>query len=167
MGAGIAQVTAAAGFKTVVLEVQDDVLKKGLGRIHKFLDDPDADTRKVARRHGRKDLKVNAKPEEELTLTHPGVPMVRRGDALRVKLGNEFGMKRIVFVKTVEHVLSAGDYTMELTVDLDDPYHDEDDARKKRKKKRAARNRNRRGEHRTTQGERARRQPAKHRQRRG
>jgi 3-hydroxybutyryl-CoA dehydrogenase len=39
MGSGIAQVTAAAGFKTVVLEVQDDVLKKGLGRIEKFLTD--------------------------------------------------------------------------------------------------------------------------------
>ena len=39
MGAGIAQVSAAAGFRTVVLEVNDDVLKKGLGRIEKFLTD--------------------------------------------------------------------------------------------------------------------------------
>jgi 3-hydroxybutyryl-CoA dehydrogenase len=39
MGSGIAQVSAAAGFKTVVLEVHDDVLKKGLGRIEKFLSD--------------------------------------------------------------------------------------------------------------------------------
>ena len=37
MGAGIAQVSAAAGFKTIVLEVNEDVLKKGLGRIDKFL----------------------------------------------------------------------------------------------------------------------------------
>ncbi len=37
MGAGIAQVSAAAGFKTFVLEVNDDVLKKGVGRIDKFL----------------------------------------------------------------------------------------------------------------------------------
>jgi 3-hydroxybutyryl-CoA dehydrogenase len=39
MGAGIAQVSAAAGFRTVVLEVNEDVLKKGLGRIEKFLTD--------------------------------------------------------------------------------------------------------------------------------
>ena len=39
MGAGIAQVSAAAGFKTIVLEVNEDVLKKGLGRIDKFLTD--------------------------------------------------------------------------------------------------------------------------------
>src|SRR5690606_5242578 len=37
MGAGIAQVSAAAGFKTVVLEVDNGVLQKGLGRIEKFL----------------------------------------------------------------------------------------------------------------------------------
>jgi 3-hydroxybutyryl-CoA dehydrogenase len=39
MGAGIAQVSAAAGFRTIVLEVNEDVLKKGLGRIEKFLTD--------------------------------------------------------------------------------------------------------------------------------
>ncbi|HQZ38781.1 MAG TPA: 3-hydroxybutyryl-CoA dehydrogenase [Vicinamibacterales bacterium] len=39
MGAGVAQVSAAAGFKTVVLEVNADVLEKGLGRIEKFLTD--------------------------------------------------------------------------------------------------------------------------------
>jgi 3-hydroxybutyryl-CoA dehydrogenase len=39
MGAGIAQVSAGAGFKTVVLEVSEGVLQKGLGRIEKFLGD--------------------------------------------------------------------------------------------------------------------------------
>jgi 3-hydroxybutyryl-CoA dehydrogenase len=38
MGAGIAQVTAAAGFKTIVLEVNEAVLAKGLARIDKFLE---------------------------------------------------------------------------------------------------------------------------------
>jgi 3-hydroxybutyryl-CoA dehydrogenase len=39
MGAGIAQVSAAAGYKTIVREVNQAVLDKGLGRIRKFLDD--------------------------------------------------------------------------------------------------------------------------------
>src|SRR3954447_8299871 len=39
MGAGIAQVCAAAGYKTVVREVDDILLNKGLGRVKKFLDD--------------------------------------------------------------------------------------------------------------------------------
>lgn len=37
MGAGIAQVSAAAGFRTIVLEVNDSVLAKGLARIDKVL----------------------------------------------------------------------------------------------------------------------------------
>src|SRR3954452_15766086 len=39
MGSGIAQVWAAAGYKTVVREVDDILLNKGLGRIRKFLED--------------------------------------------------------------------------------------------------------------------------------
>ncbi len=37
MGAGIAQVSAAAGVRTIVLEVNEPLLQKGLGRIEKFL----------------------------------------------------------------------------------------------------------------------------------
>jgi 3-hydroxybutyryl-CoA dehydrogenase len=39
MGAGIAQVAAATGHRTVVLEVEQTLLDKGLGRIRKMLDD--------------------------------------------------------------------------------------------------------------------------------
>ena len=38
MGAGIAQVSAAAGYKTIVREVAQGAVDKGLGRIGKFLD---------------------------------------------------------------------------------------------------------------------------------
>jgi 3-hydroxybutyryl-CoA dehydrogenase len=39
MGSGIAQVCAAAGYKTVVREVEQSFLDKGLARVRKFLDD--------------------------------------------------------------------------------------------------------------------------------
>ena len=39
MGSGIAQVCAAAGYRTIVREVEQGVLDKGLGRIGKFLSD--------------------------------------------------------------------------------------------------------------------------------
>jgi 3-hydroxybutyryl-CoA dehydrogenase len=38
MGAGIAQVCAQAGYRTIVREVDDGVLAKGMGRIEKFLE---------------------------------------------------------------------------------------------------------------------------------
>jgi 3-hydroxybutyryl-CoA dehydrogenase len=37
MGAGIAQVSAAAGYRTIVREVEDSLVSKGLGRIERFL----------------------------------------------------------------------------------------------------------------------------------
>ena len=39
MGSGIAQVCAAAGYKTIVREVEQGFLDKGMGRIQKFLND--------------------------------------------------------------------------------------------------------------------------------
>src|SRR5437899_2068194 len=39
MGSGIAQVCAASGYRTIVREVDDKLLERGLGRIKKFLDD--------------------------------------------------------------------------------------------------------------------------------
>jgi 3-hydroxybutyryl-CoA dehydrogenase len=39
MGSGIAQISAAAGYQTIVREVNDALLQKGLDRIHKFLDE--------------------------------------------------------------------------------------------------------------------------------
>jgi 3-hydroxybutyryl-CoA dehydrogenase len=39
MGSGIARVCAASGYKTIVREIDDMFLNKGLGRIRKFLDD--------------------------------------------------------------------------------------------------------------------------------
>ncbi|MEM7049676.1 MAG: 3-hydroxybutyryl-CoA dehydrogenase [Acidobacteriota bacterium] len=38
MGAGIAEVSARAGYETIVRELSENVLDKGLGRIHKSLD---------------------------------------------------------------------------------------------------------------------------------
>ena len=39
MGSGIAQVCATAGYKTIVREVEEGFLNKGLGRVQKFLSD--------------------------------------------------------------------------------------------------------------------------------
>src|SRR5207249_7518236 len=39
MGSGIAQVSAAAGYRTIVREVNDSFLERGLGRVRRFLDD--------------------------------------------------------------------------------------------------------------------------------
>jgi 3-hydroxybutyryl-CoA dehydrogenase len=53
MGSGIAQVSAAAGYKTIVREVDDRLLEKGLGRIRKFLEDGVAKGKVTAEASGR------------------------------------------------------------------------------------------------------------------
>src|SRR4026208_765259 len=55
MGSGIAQISAAAGYKTIVREVDDIALDKGIGRIKKFLDDGGAQGKGAAgnKRSGR------------------------------------------------------------------------------------------------------------------
>jgi 3-hydroxybutyryl-CoA dehydrogenase len=60
MGAGIAQVSAAAGYRTVVREIDDTLLQRGLGRIRKFLDEgvalgkvtPESRDRAIGNLHG-------------------------------------------------------------------------------------------------------------------
>ena len=52
MGAGIAQVCAAAGYKTIVREVDETFLNKGLGRIKKFLEDGVAKGKETAEARG-------------------------------------------------------------------------------------------------------------------
>jgi hypothetical protein len=55
--------------------------------------------------------------------THPGIASLRRGDAIRVSIPSEgyIGAQGIVFVIGVTHTLSAGDYTMTMTLGLHDP----------------------------------------------
>jgi len=48
MGSGIAQVCAAAGYRTIVREVDDILLNKGIGRIRKFLDEGVAKGKRTA-----------------------------------------------------------------------------------------------------------------------
>src|SRR5438445_7256406 len=48
MGSGIAQVCAASGYKTIVREVDETFLQKGLGRIKNFVDDGVAKGRATA-----------------------------------------------------------------------------------------------------------------------
>jgi hypothetical protein len=59
-------------------------------------------------------------------VTHPGIPGLRRGHALRVFLP-ESGSKDIVYVKDVTHSVSPGGYDMEVTCSFEDPFVAQDE----------------------------------------
>jgi 3-hydroxybutyryl-CoA dehydrogenase len=100
MGAGIAQVSAASGYKTIVREVSQEALDKGLSRIRTFLDDgvtkgkvrPEARDATVARLSGTTtfddfrgcDLVIEAIVEnlEEKRHSYAALESVVRSDAI-------------------------------------------------------------------------------------
>lgn len=88
------------------------------------------------------------KPRYEVTVRHPGVPWVRRGDALRLYVPEEGvttenGQAVICFVNAVTHTVAAGEYTMEITVRFADPFLDERKARSKQRREDKKRKRKR------------------------
>jgi hypothetical protein len=97
---------------------------KRYGYVHRVVWSPDAKTDAELLQQGREYLAAVAKPIKELTLTHAGIPGIRRGDAIQLGLGDEALRKQIVWVVEVQFRLSPGDFTMDLTVSFDDPYVD-------------------------------------------
>lgn len=106
----------------------------------------DADTVAEARDAGQRHLVLIGKPDNTLTLTHPGLPQIRRGDAIRALLP-DVALRQIIFVSEARHQLTGSDYTTELSVTFSDPFVDarldkttEDryDAARKRGRKAAA-----------------------------
>lgn len=97
----------------------------------------------AARRWGKQWLARTAQPWTQITLTHPGIPWVGRGDGVRLNLPAEL-LTADVYILSASHRVDYGAYTMELVATVTDPYKkDERAARVKRRKAAAARARGR------------------------
>lgn len=95
------------------------------GYVRRVFYSPDASTQSELRKEGATWLAAAAKPVRTLTLTHPGIPRLRRGDAIRLGLGQDALRRQIVYVYETHHRINGpGDYTQETTVIFDDPYVD-------------------------------------------
>lgn len=101
------------------------------------------DTLTELRKYAKRRLARLYAPRPQVTFTHPGLPWVDRGDAIKFSLPED-GLEQIVYVTDVRHDLSAGSYTMDVTVRWTDPWlADERKARVTRKKEAAAARRRR------------------------
>lgn len=92
------------------------------GYVHRIFFSPDARTDADLAREAKAFLSAVAKPIKTLTLTHSGMPHIRRGDAIQVAIGSEDVRKQVVWVYEVQHSLVAGNYQMTVTVIFDDPF---------------------------------------------
>lgn len=121
----------------LVVKVQSPASIKRFGYIHRNLDARDADSLAEARRTGLRSLVRTADPQKLLTLSHPGIPTLKRGDAIRVSLPDD-ALQQLLYVTSIVHNLSAANYTMDLQVKFTDPVEDARLARVKAKRAGAA-----------------------------
>lgn len=131
--------------KKVKVTVVDRKRMRRYGYIKKTINENGLETKAEARRWAKRWLSHLNGPRKDVTFTHPGIPWLDRGDAVRLYLRN-VGLHQTVFVKSVRHTLSAGSYEMEVTVGFDDPYIDAAEARAKKKRELAAKRRKRKRE---------------------
>lgn len=103
----------------------------------------EADSIAELRRKGKRELARRAKPKEDFSFTHPGMPTLRLGDAVRVTNQEAGLVKQIVYVSEVAHTIQPGDYTMDVTISFDDPFVDKRPDKVRRKQAAAATKRNR------------------------
>lgn len=89
------------------------------------------------RQWAKKQLATLYANKKQLSFTHPGIPLLDRGTALKLYLP-EADVDQIVFVTTVTHSLSAGSYQIEVTVGFDDPWAVDTKKAKTQQKKDAA-----------------------------
>lgn len=106
---------------------------KRYGYVHQTMTSTQADSVAEGTRIAKRHLAKVARPEQTLSLTHPGIPTLRRLHALKVALP-DIGVQQIVYVTGVNHRLDAQGYTMDVSVRFDDPFVDDSasvDAHKK------------------------------------
>lgn len=89
------------------------------------------------REWAKKQLATLYANKKELSFSHPGIPLLDRGTALRVYLP-EADVDQIVFVTSVTHSLSAGSYEMQVAVGFSDPWAVDQKKSKVQQKKDAA-----------------------------
>lgn len=120
--------------KKIEADVVSKRASKRYGYVHTtiHLDDP-VNSKAQARKLAKRKLVTSMRPSREVTLTHPGVSSLFRGDAIRMRLP-ELGLTEIVYVKSVSHSVGSGEYTMSVTCGFQDPYIDKkgEEIRKKR-----------------------------------
>jgi hypothetical protein len=109
--------------KKISVIVESKPAIKAFGYVHRTVYAHGADSIAEARQMGQYHLARIAKLQRTLTVTHPGIVTVHKGDSIRLDLP-EIGVKQVVWVAEVTHNVAPGDYTMDVTLVFDDPFVD-------------------------------------------
>jgi hypothetical protein len=110
--------------KKIVVKIKSPSAVARYGYIHRIVYAQDADTPGEAKAQGRRYLAKLARPNKEATISHRGIPWVKRLQAIRLSFPEQ-QVKQIVYVKSVRFSLTAQGLDMEMNMAFDDPYVDE------------------------------------------
>lgn len=96
---------------------------KRYGFIHNNVYSPDAKSRATAKEEGDQFLAAVAISTQQIQGTMPGMPLLRRLDAIRFELPVE-KISQLVFITEASHAVSGGSYITTFTAAFDDPFVD-------------------------------------------
>lgn len=109
--------------KKITATVRSQVGIQRYGLIHRRVYSKDADS--VAALHGeaQRFMARVLNPAREMSFSHEGIPSIRRGETVRVNVGQTFdGQDFDVFTVGVRHAVTPQGYTMNVTLQFDDPF---------------------------------------------
>lgn len=109
-----------AKHKAIVVNVTRQQQVKRYGYVHLTVYAHGASSAAEVRALGLAHLARVLRKKENLTITTPFIPGLRRGAYIRLAL-KELGLTQIVYVQSMSHNLSPGNATMDLTLSFDDP----------------------------------------------
>lgn len=134
------------------VRVVDQARRRRYGEIVETMSAPRGiDTHAELRRWATRQLTTLRTPKSEVPVTLPGIPMLDRGDAVRLTL-EDADIDSVAYLTSVRHDLSSGSYTVQATVAFSDPYVDARAERVRKMKQAAQRRRSGRAVARTAGG---------------
>lgn len=109
--------------KRKVTVVDHDAVRR-LGYVHRDIKAGTVASVSALRSKARRKLAEGLRTKKTITVTHPAIPFIRRGDGIRVVLDDDFitGKESYVFVSAINFALSADSRTMTLELTVDDPF---------------------------------------------
>jgi hypothetical protein len=111
------------GTNKIVVVVKSRAAIKRYGFVQREVWAHDAHSAAEAHQQGKRHLTLVGIPTKTLTLTHPGLPQIRRGMAIQAALPDR-ALKQVIFVTEVQHTLNPGDYEIQVSVQFTDPFLD-------------------------------------------
>lgn len=112
--------------KKVYAKYQSSSAVRRYGFIHRIIYSPDATSRSDLMREGKRWVAAVIKPQRNFTFTHPGIPTLKRGHAVLLRLPDE-NLRALIFVSQLHFRIGGGEFYMDVTCTTDDPYVDDKD----------------------------------------